>query len=116
MNKEIRKIRFPCPCGGKIRWIKERVIQEGVDCGTLDVEVCDKCGNKYFPDWSMEIVERRLKEAGLWGVERKEIQFWKSGKSVIIRLPTKLTHKLGLNNVKRGYIYQEGERKFVVEY
>ncbi len=110
------KIRFPCPCGGKIKWLKQKVVQDGIDCGVLDVEVCDKCKTEYLPDWSMKIVEEKLKKAGLWGVKRKEVRFWKSGNSVIIRLPTELTHELGLNNIKKGYIYQEGENKFIVEY
>ena len=116
MALKTKKIRFPCPCGGKIRWAKERVIQQGVDCGVLDIEICDRCGEMYLPDWSMLEVEKRLKEKGLWGVERKEVKFWKSGNSVILRLPTKTTHDFGLDNVKKGYVYKEGENRFVVEY
>lgn len=112
----MEKIRYPCPCGGKIRWAKEKVIQEDIDCGILDVEICDKCGTKYLPGYSMEVVEEKLKKAGLWGVQRKEVQFWKSGKSVVLRLPTKLTQELGLNNIKKGFVYPEGKHKFVVEY
>lgn len=116
MKMAEKKIRFPCPCGGKIKWTKERVVQEGIDCGVLDVEICEKCGTKYLPDWSMEIVEGKLKRAGLWGMERKEIQFWKSGNSIVMRLPTKLTKKLSLSKIKKGYIYPEGENKLVVEF
>lgn len=111
-----KKIRFPCPCGGKIRWTKEKVVQSGVDCGILDVEICDKCGNMYLPDDSMKIVEQKLKEKRLWGTKRKEVKFWKSGNSVIIRLPTEMTHELGLDRVKKGYVYQEGENKLTIEY
>jgi len=63
MNK---KINYSCPCGGKIKWLRDKVVQEGVNCGTLDVEICNKCGNQYLPDWSMEIVENKLKNEGLW--------------------------------------------------
>jgi len=110
------KIRFPCPCGGKIKWTKEKVIQSGVDCGVLDVEVCDKCGNMYLPDDSMRIVEQKLKEKGLWGMERGEVKFWKSGNSVIVRFPTEMTHELCLDHVKKGYVYQEAENKLTIEY
>ena len=111
-----KKIKFPCPCGGKIHWAKEKVVQQGIDCGILDVEICGKCGEMYLPDWSMLEVEKKLKEKGLWGMERKEIKFWKSGKSIVMRLPTKLVHKFGLDNVKKGYVYKEGENRFVIEY
>src|SRR3972149_9607051 len=110
------QIVYPCPCGGKVKWKRERVIREGIDCGTLDVEYCEKCGEQYLPDESMLVVEKKLKEAGLWGVERKEIKFWKSGKSIVIRLPAKLAQKTGLTHTKKGYIHQEGERKLTIEF
>lgn len=111
----MEKIEYPCPCGGKVKWLKEKVVQEGINCGILDVEYCEKCGEKYLPEESMEIVEEKLKNAGLWGVERKEIKFWKSGNSFIVRLPIKLANKLGINKVQKGYIYQEGKHKLTIE-
>ena len=96
----IKKIPYPCPCGGAIKWKKERVVQEGVDCGILDVEYCEKCNEQYFPEESMRIVEEKLKEAGLWGIERKEVKFWKSGNSLVIRFPTEFVKKLKLKDQK----------------
>ncbi len=110
------KINFPCPCGGFVNWKKEVVVQDGIDCGVLDVEVCDKCGELYLPEESMRTVEGKLKEAGLWGIERKEVKFWKSGSSVTVRLPTEMAKKLGLEKTKKGIIYQEGRNKFAIEF
>lgn len=84
INK-IKKIDFPCPCGGKIKWFKERVIQEGIDCGILDVETCNKCGTQYLPDWSMEIVEKKLKEANLWGCGKKRNKILEIGEFFYIK-------------------------------
>jgi hypothetical protein len=114
--KKLQKINFPCPCGGKINWFKERIIREGIDCGVLDVERCDKCGEEYLPEWSMNVVENKLSDAGLWGVERKEIKFWKSGNAVVLRLPAELSRKLGLINIKKGYAYQEGQHKIAIDF
>ena len=71
----MKKINYPCPCGGKVKWKKDRVIMEGIDCGILDIEICEKCQEEYLSDESMIVVENKLKENGLWGVERKEIKF-----------------------------------------
>lgn len=114
--EKIKKMRFPCPCGGKIRWSKERVIQDEIDCGVLDVEICDKCGDQYLPSWSMKVLEQKLQEAGLWGVGREEIKFWKTGNTVTLRFPTKFTKLLGLNKISKGYAYKEGERRIVIDY
>lgn len=62
---KIKKINFPCPCSGKIRWSKEKVKMNGINCGILDVEICNKCGTQYLPDWSMKIVENKLKQANI---------------------------------------------------
>jgi len=98
------KKRYPCPCGGKIKWKKEKFVRDGVDCGILDIEYCEKCGEEYLPDESMEVVEMKLKEAGLWGMERKEIKFWKVGNSVTVRFPVDFVRTLGLDHIKKCII------------
>ena len=112
----VKKIRFPCPCGGRIMWIKEKVVEDGVDCGVLDVEICEKCGEEYLPDWSMKIVEDKLQEAGLWGVGREEIKFWKTGNTVTLRFPTKFAKLVGLDKVSKGYAYKERDNKIVIDF
>ncbi|MBS3155287.1 hypothetical protein J4404_02190 [Candidatus Woesearchaeota archaeon] len=112
----MKKIEYPCPCGGKVEWKKERIIQQGIDCGILDVEICNKCKSKYLPEESMIVVENKLKENGLWGMERKEIKFWKSGNSITTRFPINLVKSLDLNKIKKGYIYSEGKHKLTIEF
>ncbi len=112
----MEKKAYPCPCGGNVKWKRERIVRDGIDCGILDIEHCEKCGEEYFPDESMDIVERKLKEAGLWGVERKEIKFWKSGKSLTTRFPSELVRKLELGKVSKGFIYNEGKNKLCIEF
>lgn len=54
----MEKIKYPCPCGGKIEWKTDKVIVQGIDCGTLDVEYCNKCEEEYLPEESMEVVKK----------------------------------------------------------
>ena len=96
----MEKINYPCPCGGTLKWKKEKIIEEGIDCGTLDVEYCERCGEVYLPGESLEIVENKLKEHSLWGMQRKEIKFWKSGNAVVIRIPSDISRDL--QKVKMG--------------
>lgn len=107
--------KIPCPCGGFVEWKKENVVQDGIDCGILDVEVCPKCETQYLPEESMLIVEEKLKKAGLWGVERKEIKFWKMGKAVTVRFPVSIVEKFHLDHVEKGYLYPEGKHKLIIE-
>ena len=64
----------------------------------------------------MIIVENKLKENGLWGMKRKEIKFWKTGNSIVTRLPVEIVKSLGLSKIKKGYIYQEGQHKLSIEF
>ena len=105
--------KIPCPCGGILQLKKEKVVQDGVDCGVLDVEMCNKCETRYLPEESMLVVEDKLKKEGLWGVERKEIKLWKTGNTVTVRCPTSMVQNADLP--EQGYIYREGKRKFVIE-
>src|SRR3989344_6356196 len=105
--------KIPCPCGGILQLKKEKVVQDGVDCGVLDVEMCNKCETRYLPEESMLVVEDKLKKEGLWGVERKEIKLWKTGNTVTVRFPTSMVQNADLP--EQGYIYREGKRKFVIE-
>ena len=111
----MKKLSYPCPCGGNIKWKKDEVVMEGVNCGILDIEYCKKCGEEYLPDESFRVVEEKLKEKGLWGMKREKVSFWKSGNSVTLRIPTKIAKSLNLKPKEEGYIYREGDKKFVVE-
>ena len=109
------KPKIPCPCGGFLESQKEKVIQDNVDCGILEVEICNKCLTRYLSEESMRIVEEKLKGAGLWGMERREVKFWKTGNAITIRLPTTLVKKMHLSQVQKGFLYQEGDHKLVIE-
>ncbi len=112
---KMEKEKYPCPCGGRIEWKRKKAVIEGIDCGVLSMEYCNRCGSEYFPEESMRVIEQKLKEAGLWGVQRKEASFWKSGNSVVLRIPVKIANALRLRANMRANLYQEGKNKLVVE-
>ncbi|HLC56578.1 MAG TPA: AbrB/MazE/SpoVT family DNA-binding domain-containing protein [Candidatus Nanoarchaeia archaeon] len=111
----MEKTQYPCPCGGKIKWKKDKVVIDGVNCGVLDIEYCEKCGEEYFPEESMKIVESKLKEKGLWGIKRKEVNLWKSGNSVVLRIPKDIADQLDLKPDEKVTLYAEGKKKLVVD-
>lgn len=111
----MRTNKIPCPCGGYLELEKQKVVQDGVDCGLLEVEHCTRCRATYLPEESMLVVEEKLQKAGLWGVMRKEVKFWKTGSAVTIRVPTSIVKKLNLSGIEKGYLYPEGKHKLVIE-
>lgn len=111
----MKKQPYPCPCGGTIKWKKEKVVVEGIECGNLDVEYCQACGEEYFPEETMEIVERKLKQEGLWGTQRKEATLWKSGNSVLLRIPKDIADNMKLKPDEKVTIYPEGKKKLIID-
>ena len=111
----MRKAGYPCPCGGKVEWKREKIVYEGIDCGVLDIESCRKCGNEYLPEESMSVVEKKLKGAGLWGVKRKEASLWRSGSSVLVRIPRDIAKELDLRPNEKVQIYTEGKNRLIIE-
>lgn len=111
----MNKMKYPCPCGGEVEWKKNKVVVQGLDCGILDVEICSKCGDEYLPEESMEIVEKKLKSEGLWGIKRKEVSLWKSVSSVLLRIPKDIADNLNLKPDERVTIYAEGKNKLVID-
>ncbi len=111
----VEKTRYPCPCGGKIEWKTNKIVVQEVDCEILDVEYCGKCGEEYLPEESMKIVEKKLKAAGLWGTNRKEATLWKSGSSVLLRIPKDIADTLNLKADERVTIYPEGKKRLVID-
>ena len=81
----MKQKRFPCPCGGKLSWKKEQVVQQGIDCGVLDIEYCPQCRQEYLPEESLEVVESKLKEKGLWGQSQRINSYTHWMKKVFIR-------------------------------
>ena len=110
----MQKIEYRCPCGGKIKWKKDNVVVCGIKCGFLDVEYCENCGTEYFPEETMEIVEKILKEDGLWGIQPKEVNLWRSGNSVLLIIPKDLADKLNLKPDEKVTIYAEGKKKVII--
>ncbi len=111
----MEKENYPCPCGGKVKWKEKEVIIDNVNCGNLWVERCDRCGSEYFPEESMKIIEQKLKQKGLWGMQRKEVIFWKSGNSVVLRIPRKIANTLDIKANQKAFMYPEGENKLIIE-
>ena len=111
----MEKMEYPCPCGGKVKWKKEKLVIDGIDCGILDVEICSTCGEQYFPEETMEIVQEKLKKEGLWGVQRNEARLWKSGNSVLVRLPKELTEILSLKPDQKVRMYNEGKKRIIID-
>ena len=106
----------PCPvCGkGVLRPGKIREEMFGVDLGTYDGEICDKCGESFLTSQSMDQVEVRAKELGLWGLASK-VKVVRSGNSLVVRIPSPLARYLKIRSGQEVLVAPDKERRLVLE-
>ncbi|MFZ1023874.1 MAG: AbrB/MazE/SpoVT family DNA-binding domain-containing protein [Thermoplasmata archaeon] len=105
-----------CPACGKGVLRPARVHEEmfGVDLGVYDGEVCDRCGESFLTGKSMDQVEARAKELGLWGLATK-VKVVRSGNSLVVRIPSPLARYLKLRSGQEVLVAPDKGRRLVLE-
>ena len=105
-----------CPvCGrGILKLKKVREEMFGVDLGEYDAEVCDRCGEVFFTSESVDRIEARAKELGLWGLASK-VKIARSGNSLVVRIPSPLARYLKMKSGQEVIIAPERAHRLVLE-
>ena len=105
-----------CPMCDKGTLKKGKFEEEmfGISLGEYDAEICSKCDEAFFSMETMEKMEARAKELGVWGLA-KNLKVVKSGNSLSVRIPAKIAKFLDLKEGENVVLYPEGKKKFVVE-
>ncbi len=85
----------------------------GAKLGTFEADVCS-CGEVFFTEKSSDAIDRKAKESGLWGLEKKG-KVGYSGNSLIVRVPKKLAEFMNLKKGEDILIRPEGKRRLVIE-
>lgn len=105
-----------CPSCGKGALVKSKVRETmfGVDLGEFEAEVCKACGEAFFGEAAMDLLEQRARKAGVWGLGKK-LKIARSGNSLVLRIPADLASFLHLKVGKEVYVRPEGEDRIVVD-
>lgn len=107
-------VKCPVCEKGTLRKGKVKETMFGIELGKFDAEVCSHCKETFFDERTMEEVEERAKEKGIWGLSKK-IKVVRSGNSLSIRIPAELARFLGLKEGKGVVIRPEGKGKIIVD-
>ncbi len=105
-----------CPVCGK-GFLRPQVVHEemfGIDLGDYPGEVCDRCGESFLSSDSMERVEARAKELGLWGLASK-VKIARSGNSLVVRIPAQLARYLKMKSGQEVLVSPEKENRLILE-
>lgn len=85
----------------------------GTEIGRFDAEVCNKCGEVFFDEYTSKKMTEIAKKRGLWGLQAKT-KIGQAGTTLDIRLPKKIIEFLNLKKGKEVEIYPEGKNKLIV--
>ena len=105
-----------CPvCGqGNLRTKRVNETMFGVDLGTYDAEVCGDCGEVFFTSQSVDQIESRARELGLWGLASK-VKVAKSGNSLVVRIPAPLAQYLNLRKGQEVLVAPDKKHTLVLD-
>jgi hypothetical protein len=105
-----------CPVCGKGSLRSRRLREEmfGVDLGTYDALICDKCNESFLTSKSMDRLESRAKELGLWGLAGK-VKVARSGNSLVVRIPSAVAMYLKLKQGDEVMVSPDRDNRLVLE-
>ena len=86
----------------------------GVSLGVFDTEICPGCGEEFYDEKTSELINKKAKEKGLWGLESKT-KIGKSGNSIIIRVSKQIADFMELQTGEEVHLHPEGKKRLVVE-
>jgi len=86
----------------------------GVDLGTYEAEVCNDCGETFLTGESVDKIEARAKELGLWGLASK-VKVARSGNSLVVRIPSPLARYLDLKSGQEVLIAPDRKHRLILE-
>ncbi len=101
-------------CNGMLKRKKARFVDLGVDLGEFPALVCNKCGERYYPDKSTAKIQKKQKEMGLWGLESRT-KISQYGNSLGFRVSKKLAEFMKLKKGQKVEIEPKGPGEFIVK-
>ena len=105
-----------CPDCGKGTLRPERVREEmfGMELGTYAAEVCDRCSETFLTGESVDKIDTRAKELGLWGLASK-VKVRRSGNSLVVRIPSPLARYLKLKSGQEVLVAPDRAHRLILE-
>ncbi|MBI2445029.1 hypothetical protein HYV43_01440 [Candidatus Micrarchaeota archaeon] len=100
-------------CDGILEKKKARFIDLGVDLGEFDALVCNKCGERFFPEKSAAKIQQKQKEKGIWGLDART-KISQYGNSLGFRVSKKLAEFMKLKKGQKVEITPKGPGRFEV--
>ena len=95
--------------------LKKEIIEEsmfGIALGKFPADVCTYCKESFTDSETTKSIEDIAKKKGIWGLSSKT-KITKTGNSLAVRIPKKITDYLKIKNGNEAYVHPDGKRIIV---
>ena len=96
----------------KTKEIEEKMFN--IYIGKYQAEVCTYCGESFVDEDTMNQIEKRAKDLGIWNLSKKT-RVSKSGNSLVVTIPKNIAKFMDIEKGKDILIHPDGKSKLVIE-
>tara|TARA_Y100000310_G_C20565846_1_gene755434 strand:- start:83 stop:415 length:333 start_codon:yes stop_codon:yes gene_type:complete len=102
-------------CSGKLEKKKVEYKEYGVSLGKYSALVCQDCGENFFDSKTVDIIQKKSKEKGLFGISAKKTKVAQVGNSLAIRIPKDIALFTNLKKQGEVRIIPKSKTQILVE-
>ncbi|HLC55459.1 MAG TPA: hypothetical protein VJJ75_02905 [Candidatus Nanoarchaeia archaeon] len=98
--------------------LEEKIIEHqelGIALGKFKAHICKECGEAYFDSETVDKIQKRSKERGLFGLASKRTRVAQIGNSLAIRIPKDLASFVDLKKEQEVRIIPKSKNEILLE-
>src|SRR3989344_9290089 len=100
-------------CNGELKRGEVEHKELGISLGKFPASVCSKCGEVFFDESSVDRIQKKSKELGLFGLAKKT-KVAKVGNSLAIRIPKEIADFLKLKKEEEVRIVPKSQNELII--
>ena len=101
-------------CNGELKRGEVEHKELGISLGKFPASVCSKCGEVFFDESSVDRIQKKSKELGLFGLAKKT-KVAKVGNSLAIRIPKEIAEFVNLKKEELVRIIPKNHKEISIE-
>lgn len=98
--------------------LQEKVVEHkefGVSLGKFPAKVCSSCGEAFFDSETVDKIQLKSKEKGLFGLAAKKTKVALVGNSLAVRIPKEIAQFVGLKKEEEIRVIPKSQHEIALE-
>jgi hypothetical protein len=102
-------------CNGKVEKKKVEHKEFGVSLGEFDAQVCVNCNEIFYDGKTVDKIQAKSKQLGLFGLTAKKTKVAQVGNSLAVRIPKEIANFANLKKEEEVRIIPKSKKEILVE-